>query len=196
MNNFGNGLGFFKNRIRNFGLEVWILSLYLDLGRLLLVRLGGYTVNLCTFYFYKVIGKLTAFLQPQEFSVRNITVTSSTITTQSSHDSSNRKWVTSSINLLHYGSLWISTVAPVVSRSHTHPSHSQTSRLLTSSLFLGVPVPHVTQCMRDVWIPQFYLLVFHHTETHIKVFSIAFALSINNKQKRLTIEQSTSPRST
>ena len=37
--------------------------------------------------------------------------------------------------------------SPVVSRSHTHPSHSQTSRLLTSSLFLGVPVPRVTQFM-------------------------------------------------
>ena len=31
-------------------------------------------------------------------------------------------------------------VAPLSSRSHTHPSHSQTSRLLTSSLSLGVPV--------------------------------------------------------
>jgi hypothetical protein len=30
--------------------------------------------------------------------------------------------------------------APIVSKSHTHPSHSQTSRLLTSSLSLGVPV--------------------------------------------------------
>ncbi len=29
--------------------------------------------------------------------------------------------------------------APIASRSHTHPSHSQTSRLLTSSLSLGVP---------------------------------------------------------
>ena len=38
-------------------------------------------------------------------------------------------------------------VAPVSSRSHTHPSQSQTSRLLTSSLSLGVPVSHVTQCM-------------------------------------------------
>ncbi len=28
-------------------------------------------------------------------------------------------------------------------------SHSQTSRLLTSSLCLGVPVPRPTQCMRD-----------------------------------------------
>ena len=28
---------------------------------LLLVRLGDYRVNLCAFYFYKIIGKLTAF---------------------------------------------------------------------------------------------------------------------------------------
>jgi hypothetical protein len=35
-----------------------------------------------------------------------------------------------------------------LSKSHTHPSHSQTSRLLTSSLSLGVPVPRPTQCVR------------------------------------------------
>jgi nitrate/nitrite transporter NarK len=29
---------------------------------LLLVRLGGYMVNLCAFYSYRLIGKLTAFL--------------------------------------------------------------------------------------------------------------------------------------
>ena len=37
--------------------------------------------------------------------------------------------------------------APIASNSHTHPSYSQTSRLLTSSLSLGVPVPRPTQCM-------------------------------------------------
>ena len=37
--------------------------------------------------------------------------------------------------------------SPILSTSHTHPSHSQTSRLLTSSLSLGVPVPRTTQCM-------------------------------------------------
>jgi hypothetical protein len=36
---------------------------------------------------------------------------------------------------------------PIASKSHTHPSHSQTSRLLTSSLSLGVPVPRPTQCV-------------------------------------------------
>ena len=35
----------------------------------------------------------------------------------------------------------------ITSKSHTHPSHSQTSRLLTSSLSLGVPVPSTTECM-------------------------------------------------
>jgi len=39
---------------------------------------------------------------------------------------------------------------PIASKSHTHPSHFQTSRLLTSSLSSGVPVPHSTQCIRDV----------------------------------------------
>jgi hypothetical protein len=39
--------------------------------------------------------------------------------------------------------------ALIASKSHTHPSNSQTSRLLTSSLSLGVPVPRPTQCMRD-----------------------------------------------
>ena len=37
--------------------------------------------------------------------------------------------------------------APITSRTHTHPSHSQTSRLLTSSLSLGVPVPRQTEGM-------------------------------------------------
>ncbi len=37
--------------------------------------------------------------------------------------------------------------APIISTSHTHPSHSQTSRLLTSSLPLVIPVPRATQCM-------------------------------------------------
>ena len=40
--------------------------------------------------------------------------------------------------------------APITSRSHTHPSHSQSSRLLTSSLSLGVPVPRTMECIRGV----------------------------------------------
>ena len=33
---------------------------------------------------------------------------------------------------------------PVASRSRTHPSHSETARLLTSSMSLGITVPHDT----------------------------------------------------
>jgi hypothetical protein len=40
--------------------------------------------------------------------------------------------------------------APIVSSTHTHPSHFKTSRLLTSSLFLGVPVPRGTVYARRV----------------------------------------------
>ena len=43
---------------------------------------------------------------------------------------------------------------PIISRTHTHPSHSQTSHLLSSSLSLGIPVPRATQCMRGTYIPQ------------------------------------------
>jgi hypothetical protein len=39
---------------------------------------------------------------------------------------------------------------PIISKSHTHPSHSQIYRLLTSSLSLGVLVPRATQCMWDM----------------------------------------------
>jgi hypothetical protein len=41
---------------------------------------------------------------------------------------------------------------PIASKSNTHPSHSQTSRVLTSSLSLGVPVPRPTQCVRGAYI--------------------------------------------
>jgi hypothetical protein len=41
-------------------------------------RLGGYIVNLSDFYSYCLIGKLTTFLQLQEFSLRTMIVVSST----------------------------------------------------------------------------------------------------------------------
>ena len=40
--------------------------------------------------------------------------------------------------------------SPILSKSHTHPSHSETSHLLTSSLSLGVPLPRTTQCIRGM----------------------------------------------
>jgi hypothetical protein len=52
------------------GRRVWY-HLYL----LLRVRVGGYIANLLDFYSYRLIEKLTAFLQLQEFRQRNPTVT-------------------------------------------------------------------------------------------------------------------------
>ena len=43
---------------------------------LLLVRLGGYIVNSLDCSSYRLIGKLTAFFQLEEFSLRNQTVDS------------------------------------------------------------------------------------------------------------------------
>jgi hypothetical protein len=57
---------------------ITILQILSPLFLLLLVRLGDYTVNLCDFYFYKLIGKLTVFLQLQEFNLRIQTVDFST----------------------------------------------------------------------------------------------------------------------
>ncbi len=99
---------------------------------LLLVWVGGYIVNLLDFYSYRLIGKLTAFLQIQEFSLPNKPQCPvplpprgflSTVQEQS--------WLTLAktspvrINLNLDG-------ASIASNSHTHPSHSQTSRLLVN----------------------------------------------------------------
>ena len=59
-------------RSENIVLTIIIIHLTLSrLYRLFLVRLGDYIVNLSDFYSYRLIGKLTAFLQLQEFSLRN-----------------------------------------------------------------------------------------------------------------------------
>ena len=87
-------------------------------------------MTLCAFYFCKLIGKLTVFFHLQEFSQRNHIVDSSLATV-----------LRNNLNI---------DGAPIVSKSHTHPSHSQTSRLLTSSLSSGVPVPRPTQCLWGV----------------------------------------------
>jgi hypothetical protein len=61
------------------------------------------------FYFYKFIGKLTAFLQLQEFSLRNMTVASSTTAARRCPHSSNPGLATFSPRLQHYGLILTST---------------------------------------------------------------------------------------
>jgi hypothetical protein len=57
---------------------ITILPILSPLCLLLIVRPGDYIVNLCDFYCYKFIGKLTAFLHLQEFSLCILPVNSST----------------------------------------------------------------------------------------------------------------------
>jgi hypothetical protein len=117
----------------------------------LLVRLGGYRmiVNSLDCYSYRLIGKLTAF-----FAASGVQLTQ--------HDRGlfyfRRKVFSSHLKekvgniLAKVSALRVDLNidgAPITSRTHTHPSHSQTSRLSTSSLFFGVPVPRTTLCMRD-----------------------------------------------
>jgi hypothetical protein len=58
---------------------------------LFLVRPAGYIVNLSDFYSYRFIGKLTSFLQLQEFSFRKPTVVSSTSTARLSLNNARAK---------------------------------------------------------------------------------------------------------
>ncbi len=105
-------------------------------------------MNLSDFYSYNLIGKLTAFFEtsgvqlPQtdrgQFHFHHAVFFAqfkSRVVLTLDKESSLR------ITLNLDGT-------PIISKSHTHPSQSQTSRLLTSSLSLGIPVPRSTQCMR------------------------------------------------
>ena len=111
---------------------------------LLLVRLGGYIVNLCSFYSYRLIGKLTAFLQLQELSFRNRPVDCSTSATRRSPPTSNLRSLKnthSPITLAHLSSINLVSIFRCSSPSHN---------------------PLYTRRVD----PQLYLLVFHHTDTH------------------------------
>jgi hypothetical protein len=81
-----------------------IITLTLSLlYRPLPVRLGGSIVNLSEFYSYRLIGKLTAFLQLQEFSQCNQTWDhSSTFDTHLFLRYSNHSSHRSSLNPCHY----------------------------------------------------------------------------------------------
>ncbi len=72
--------------------RITLLTLYY-LCLLLLVRLGVYIVNLTDFYSYRIIGKLTAFLHLQEFSLRKQIVECSTTAARLSLTSSKAKLV-------------------------------------------------------------------------------------------------------
>ncbi len=137
-----------QTRLQNIVLTTITIPLTLSpVCLLLLVRLGDYIVNLCAFYSYR---KLTAF-----FAASGVQLAQSTSGQFHCRRTAFSAQLRSKVDniLTKAAALRITLnidVAPIASKSHTHPSRSTTSRLLTSSLFLGVPVPRATQCLRDV----------------------------------------------
>ena len=107
-------------------------------------------MNLSDFYSYRLIGKLTTF-----FTVSGVQLPehdrdqfhclraafASQIKSRGGLDLAKAAALRITVNL---------DGVSITSQSHTHPSHSQNSRLLTSSLSLGVPVPRGTQCIRGM----------------------------------------------
>jgi hypothetical protein len=118
---------------------------------ILLVRQTGYIENLSDFYSHRLIGKLTVFLQIQEFnwSAESISGQFHFLRSAFSSQLKGKVGLTLATAAVLRINLNLDGV-PIVYKSHTHPSHSQTSRLLTSSLSLGVPVPRPTQWVRVV----------------------------------------------
>jgi hypothetical protein len=78
---------------------------------ILLVRLGGYIVNSLDYYSDRLIGKLTAFLQLQEFSLRNEPVTSSTSAARRSWhpESKSRQYPRQGCSFTYYTQYWWAT---------------------------------------------------------------------------------------
>ncbi len=98
-------------------------------------------MNSPTFIFTDSLENRPFFLQLQEFNSQILTVnTSTSVTRRSPH---NLKFIM--INILDKTADLRITFnldgTPITFKSHTHPSQSQTSRLLTSSVCLGVPTP-------------------------------------------------------
>ncbi len=106
-------------------------------------------------------------LQLQEFRFRNIPV-------EVKVDNTLVKTAVSRVNLNLDGT-------PITSRTHTHTSHSETYRLLTSYLSLGVPVPTVpqgTQCVRSVDFSTLVFSLSSHRHWYIGlIFSSRFIYS-------------------
>jgi hypothetical protein len=122
---------------------------------LLFVRPGGSMVNLCVFYFYRLIGKLTDFLQIQAKAATlriMLNVDGEPIDSRShTHPSSPDTPIThSKLSLINLFSI------VRCSRSPPQPSHS------------------VCETLRSIS----FRLVFHYTDTQLYVFSLTLSLPV------------------
>jgi hypothetical protein len=140
----------------NTSLTIIIVPLTLSpLCLLFLVRLGVYIVNFVRLLFLQAHRETDRFFAASGFQLAQST--SGQFHYRRSSFSSQIKSKVGNI-LAKAAALCITLNidgAPIASSSHTHPSHSQPSRLLTSSLSLGVPVPRATQCttrFQETWL--------------------------------------------
>jgi hypothetical protein len=113
---------------------------------LFLVRLGVYILNGCAFYSYRLIGKPET---DRFFADSGVQLAQSDRDQFHYHHTVLFSQIKSKVgNILVKADALRITLnidgASMDSKSHTHPSHSQTFRLLTSSLSLVVPVTHTT----------------------------------------------------
>jgi hypothetical protein len=108
---------------------------------LLLAPLAASTVSLCAFYFCRLIGKPffaasgVHLAQSHQFHYRRAVFYSQL---KSKVGNNLAKAAALRIHLNVDG-------APIASRSHTHPSYAQPSRLSSSSLSLALPFPRSTR---------------------------------------------------
>ena len=126
---------------RSENIELTIIIIHPTLSllyRLLLVRLGGYIANLSDFF--TASGVQLAQFDCGFFHYRRAAF-SSMLKSRVGNILAKDADLRVTLNL---------DGTPITSKSHTHLTHTQSSRLLTSSLSLGVPVPRATQCMRGV----------------------------------------------
>jgi hypothetical protein len=105
-------------------------------------------VTLYEFYSYKLIGKLTAFFASSGVQLAQHNRGGFHYHRVSSSSLIKAKTVSILAKASDLRFILNIDGSPIIPKSHTHPSHSQASRLLTSSLSLGVPVPRATQCIR------------------------------------------------
>jgi hypothetical protein len=100
-------------------------------------------VNSSDCYSYRIIEKLTDQFEEPNRGLFHFRQAVFSVTLKSKVGSSLVKAADLRVNLNIDG-------VPITSKTYAHPSHSQTSHLLTSSLSLGVPDPRATQRMGDV----------------------------------------------
>ncbi len=173
---------------------------------LFLIRLGVYIVNLCVFYFVRLVEKLTVFLEIQDFRLCNLPMVSSTTDTRCSPHSSNLKSATSLPRLQHYTLHKNIDGVPIVSKSHSPITlYNLSSINLVCILRCSSPPNNpvyvrrdknpnnvrkrdVITTLNDVWERTFGIIPKPTwTPPRVPFFRIKFAMTVSTWRIRITL---------